>query len=269
MDTRRRTIFNAPSLVKWVKRRAELKKELLAGNLQPQLQKKTRANNADASAASKKSEAPAVPPPPSSSEKVIPNILPVMSSILTRIVSRNEQNSSVVVTLKHNNSKSLSSFQGLRAPGISLSKYLERIHKYTNVSLSCFVVAYIYMDRLIHRHPDEPITSMNVHRLLITSVMTAAKVVEDVHFNNAFYAKVGGVTITELNKLELKLLFCLDFRLQVTPRVFEDYCSHLERELHIIGYTNLHPSIRVFGDIEELASVEQLVKEGLELKECS
>ncbi|KAL7000178.1 hypothetical protein U1Q18_001326 [Sarracenia purpurea var. burkii] len=51
------------------------------------------------------------------------------------------------------------------------------------------------------------------------------------HYNNAFYARVGGISNAELNKLELELLFLLDFRVTVGSRVFESYCLFLEREM--------------------------------------
>lgn len=51
------------------------------------------------------------------------------------------------------------------------------------------------------------------------------------HFNNAFFARVGGVSVVELNRLELEFLFRLDFRLSVTTSVFESYCTHLEKEV--------------------------------------
>lgn len=49
-------------------------------------------------------------------------------------------------------------------------------------------------------------------------------------FNNAYYAKVGGISTRELNKLEMKLLFDLDFRLQITTETFRKYCLMLENE---------------------------------------
>lgn len=49
-------------------------------------------------------------------------------------------------------------------------------------------------------------------------------------FNNAYYAKVGGVSTAELNRLEMKFLFSIDFRLQVPLETFGRYCSLLERE---------------------------------------
>ncbi|XVE73138.1 hypothetical protein DITRI_Ditri11bG0093400 [Diplodiscus trichospermus] len=49
-------------------------------------------------------------------------------------------------------------------------------------------------------------------------------------FNNAFYARVGGISTAELNRLEMKFLFSLDFRLQVSVNTFQKYCSQLHKE---------------------------------------
>lgn len=76
--------------------------------------------------------------------------------------------------------KSLNVFHGVRAPAISIPKYLERIYKYTNCSPSCFVVGYVYVDRLSHKHPDSLVVSLNIHRLLVTCVMVASKIIDDV-----------------------------------------------------------------------------------------
>ena len=49
-------------------------------------------------------------------------------------------------------------------------------------------------------------------------------------FNNAYYARVGGVSTQEMNKLEINLLFSLDFSLQVNMGTFGRYCLQLEKE---------------------------------------
>lgn len=158
-----------------------------------------------------------------------PRVLSVLSSLLERMVAKNDQ---YVASMSQGFCpQRLTVFHGLRAPSISVEKYVERIFKYANCSPSCLVVAYAYLDRFTHHQPGLPITSLNVHRLLITSVMVAAKFLDDEYYNNAYYAKVGGVSTLEMNRLELEFLFRLGFRLQVTVQVFENYCSCLEREI--------------------------------------
>ena len=50
------------------------------------------------------------------------------------------------------------------------------------------------------------------------------------YFNNAYYAKVGGVSTGEMNRLELEFLFRLNFRLQVTVDNFFSFCKALEHK---------------------------------------
>ncbi len=52
----------------------------------------------------------------------------------------------------------------------------------------CFVLALVYIDRIIQSNPSFMVNSLNIHRLLITSVMLAAKFFDDQYFNNAYYA---------------------------------------------------------------------------------
>lgn len=49
-------------------------------------------------------------------------------------------------------------------------------------------------------------------------------------FNNAYYARVGGVSTAEMNRMEVKFLFSLDFGLQVNVETFYRFCSHLGKE---------------------------------------
>ncbi|CAN0001363.1 unnamed protein product, partial [Ectocarpus sp. 4 AP-2014] len=104
--------------------------------------------------------------------------------------------------------------------------YLDRILKYSSCSNECFVLGLIYMDRFIQRN-DFALTALNVHRVAITSVMVAAKFFDDQYYNNAYYAKVGGVPCVEMNSLEIEFLFGLDFNLAVTSEEYRNYRERL------------------------------------------
>jgi hypothetical protein len=51
------------------------------------------------------------------------------------------------------------------------------------------------------------------------------------YYNNAYYARVGGISTIEMNYLEVDFLFGLGFNLNVTPNTFHNYCSYLQREM--------------------------------------
>ncbi|XP_038899829.1 cyclin-P3-1 [Benincasa hispida] len=153
-----------------------------------------------------------------------PRVLTLLSSLLERSVKKNEL---LMEATQVKEARTM--FHGLRAPTLSIQCYIDRIFKYFGCSPSCFVIANIYVDRFL-KCTEIQLTSLNVHRLLITSIMLAAKFIDDSFFNNAYYAKVGGVSTAELNKLEMKFLFSIDFRLQVNIQTFSRYCYKLEKE---------------------------------------
>lgn len=130
-------------------------------------------------------------PEPSQDQSTTPRVLTVIASVIEKLVARNDRLADSLSQQLTNGDgvmtsgcarigTSLNTFHGVRAPNISIGKYLERIYKYSNCSPSCFVVGYVYIDRLLHRHPDSLVVSLNVHRLLVTSVMVASKMMDDV-----------------------------------------------------------------------------------------
>lgn len=107
-------------------------------------------------------------------------------------------------------------------PGCWVSRLTHRsrrsIHKYASCSSECFVLALVYIDRLIQRN-NVILSSLNVHRIIITrcvcvplisyvpftgcltpcffflvprdSIMLASKFFDDMYFNNAYYASAS------------------------------------------------------------------------------
>jgi len=143
----------------------------------------------------------------------------VLSTVLDRLCIAN-------VNVARTDPGQVTKFHAMKAPGIGVLQYLERIHKYASCSNECFVLALIYIDRLIQRN-NFLLTELNVHRVVITAVLLAAKFFDDAYYNNAYYAKVGGVLVSEMNGLEVDFLFRINFSLHVTPEVFEKYRAEL------------------------------------------
>jgi len=147
-------------------------------------------------------------------------LVQVLSDVLTRLCERNDR---FMV-----NQTAVTRFQALRAPQIAIKSYLERIVKYSNCSEECFVLALIYIDRLIKVNEKFMLNSLNVHRLMITSVMLGAKFFDDQYYNNAHFGKVGGVSCKEINLLEIEFVFMINFNLYVETDLYETYSKRLE-----------------------------------------
>ena len=149
-------------------------------------------------------------------------------------------------------------FHAMRAPAISIKDYLERIFKYASCSSECFVLALVYIDRLIQRN-NFVINSLNAHRVVITSIMLAAKFFDDQYFNNAYYAKVGGVPLAEINSLELEYLFLINFSLHVTPEAFRKYYMELANHTVADGAFGGNPPTLVLPEEQRGPGGGQLV----------
>lgn len=72
------------------------------------------------------------------------------------------------------------------------------------------------------------VNSLTVHRLVISSVLIAVKMTDDRYYNNAFFAKIGGVALSELNVMELEMLKLLDFRTHVPASEIKWLLSRLK-----------------------------------------
>lgn len=143
-------------------------------------------------------------------------IVPILSRLLGEIVARNDE----MATMP----SQITPFHSSKPPAIPVQNYIEdRILKYAGCSEETFILALIYMDQVVQYNPDFLITSLNVHRLLITSVMLASKFFDDVYYNNAYYARVGGISNAEVNNLEMEMLRMISFGLFVAPEQYERY----------------------------------------------
>mmetsp|Transcript_9783 Transcript_9783/g.20157 ORF Transcript_9783/g.20157 Transcript_9783/m.20157 type:complete len:479 (-) Transcript_9783:227-1663(-) len=160
-------------------------------------------------------------------------IVRVLSVVLERLVSANSH-------LAQSDQGQVTKFHALRAPAIGVGQYLERIQKYASCSNECFILALIYIDRLIQRN-NFLLTELNVHRVVITAILLAAKFFDDAYYNNAYYAKVGGVLVSEMNSLEVEFLFRINFSLRVMPDVFEKYNAELISHANALGLQSPPP----------------------------
>jgi len=146
-------------------------------------------------------------------------IVNVLSDVLSRLCERNDRFAM--------SDSPVTRFHALKAPQITIKFYLKRIAKYSNCSEECFVLALIYIDRLIRKNGNFLVNSLNVHRLLITSIMVGAKFFDDQYFNNAYFGKVGGVSCKEINLLETEFLFMINFNLYVETAIYNTYNERL------------------------------------------
>jgi len=115
-------------------------------------------------------------------------------------------------------------FHAKKLAPISLRDYLLRFGKNTECHEDAFIYALIYLDRCADNIEDFSLDSFNILRLILISMVTGIKFYDDTYYKNSFYARVGGVSVQEFNKLEQEYL-CnyVDFNLYVDDETYTSY----------------------------------------------
>lgn len=113
-----------------------------------------------------------------------------------------------------------SPFNSNAVPSMPIPDFLRRVHKYTRFSSECLVLAIIYVDRYNLSQPAFTLSHRNIHKLMLTAILLAAKYQDDFYYDNKAFEFAGGVNALHLLQLELELFEKLDFRLFVAEDEF-------------------------------------------------
>ena len=87
----------------------------------------------------------------------------VVAGIVTQLVNQFEEQRQNDPT-RHRGLSQLTKFHSRKAPGVSISDYMERIQKHTRCSEPCYLTALIYIDRVIQKNQYFSLSRFNVHR---------------------------------------------------------------------------------------------------------
>ena len=142
-----------------------------------------------------------------------------MADLLTDICEESSKD-------KDTNNKLIKPFLSKKIPSISIEKYLVRLVSHSKMEISTLILILIYIDKICKNNKFR-LNYFNIHKLIVTSMLISIKYNEDDFFSNSFYAKVGGVSIRELNHLEYEFLSLIDFDLYVDEDLFSKYSNYI------------------------------------------
>lgn len=117
----------------------------------------------------------------------------------------------------------LSVFCSIEAPRVTIEAFVKRLISYTHCSPSAFIVMLLYVDRFMERAaPTLRLTELTVHRVVMSSLMAAVKMLDDRVYSTGHYARVGGVpSTTEMRRMEVTFIQVADYRLLVDNAMYE------------------------------------------------
>lgn len=168
-------------------------------------------------------------------------LLNMLTSLLNKIVKSNDQlrNTNVQESAFNDYTSQVLSFRGKHVPAISLDQYFQRIQKYCPTTNDVFLSLLVYFDRIAKRcNINEGgedgqqlfvMDSYNIHRLIIAAVTVSTKFFSDFFYSNSRYARVGGISLQELNRLELQFLILCDFELIISIEELQRYGDLLSK----------------------------------------
>ena len=142
-----------------------------------------------------------------------------IASVLRDMVSRSSEAMGLALTDTPFDSKAV--------PGISIEKYLERLAGYSRCSPETFVIALIYVDRIVSAGCGVVLGPRNVHKLFLVALVCAAKFNDDLKLAQWGFAKLGGLGKKDLCRLEVQFLSGIEFRVVVSSGDYRGYLKSL------------------------------------------
>merc|ERR1711916_13118 len=124
-------------------------------------------------------------------------------------------------------------FAGKKEAKIGIKDYLFRLVKYLNAfdrappelrSIGCrsLMVAVVYLKRFASLNPGFLLVKENVHRFIAVAMLEAVKFLEDEPISHEFFAKGAGISVEEINILEVRFVKMMKFRLYIRNEDVED-----------------------------------------------
>ncbi|KAK9238453.1 cyclin-domain-containing protein [Lipomyces kononenkoae] len=149
----------------------------------------------------------------------IQDLLILISSMLSELIKLND-----ALPLVHSK---LTRFHSRAPPLISHADYLHRLTRFCSLEKSTLLSMVFYIDLLCGAYSSFTINSLTVHRFLITAATVASKGLCDSFCTNAHYARVGGVSLTELNLLEVEFLVRVGWRVVPAVKTLDEYYKRM------------------------------------------
>lgn len=156
----------------------------------------------------------------SKTEEYVPmKLIEIISDLLNNICEENKVKSD-------NINKNIKPFMTESIPSLSIKDYLIRLSQFTKINESTIILILIYIDR-IGKINKFILTYRNIYKLILASMVIAIKYNEDNFYSSEVYAKLGGLSVSELNYLEFQFLILIKFSLFIEKDLFDKYYYNL------------------------------------------
>jgi len=98
---------------------------------------------------------------------------------------------------------------------ITIEDYLDRLINSLCITKSVMICAIIYLERL-----QVDINIFTIHKLMLVSLLISSKFVEDENYKNKHWSRIGGISLSMLNRLEKFYLIKIKNKLYIDTNEF-------------------------------------------------
>lgn len=153
-------------------------------------------------------------------------LIQMVVDMINRIIQHNDKVAST--------NQAVTRFHSRGATPITIHDYVQRIYKYVIVEKSVLIMLIVFIDRVTKIYPNFMLSSLTAHRysifydrFIIAAVTASCKFISDVYSTNTFFAKVGGVSATELNILEVEFCNVMQWRINCSQKTLQQYYRNM------------------------------------------
>lgn len=90
--------------------------------------------------------------------------------------------------------------------------------------MRCLLLALVYIDRICTQNTGFRVTSFSLHRVTLSAVLAASKFTDDFPLGCDIFARLGGIGVKEMQKLELEFCSLIHFNFLVSDMEFQTKC---------------------------------------------
>jgi len=112
-------------------------------------------------------------------------------------------------------------FYAKSIPNLSLDQYLFRIKKYSDIEDFTLISAFIFIKRFIEKN-KYLILKNNIFKIILASCSISIKFIEDLNYKNSYIAKIGGISLKDMNAIEYNFYILINFDLHLNENDFKD-----------------------------------------------
>ena len=107
--------------------------------------------------------------------------------------------------------------------------------------------------------------TIGIFEIFVTALMLASKYLNDRNASNSAWSRISGIPLETLNKMEMKLLSFIEYKLHVEVDLFDRWIKFLFQPTKLANYFNYEQQINSDNDRNNDEIVQQHEKKKIKL----